>query len=191
MEHDETAASALGQTEGFESLWTNASSMLTSYSDASFVSEDYGRELSGARTQAIEVDRVGDDPPERMAAWLGTVASSAVRALDLTLLMDLLRIEQDARHWRELMRPVTAQIEDLLLVGDFDAAAELVAAIVQEVGPEGNDGRKGAARWCGPSSRPSPRSRTRSSIASSPSVWRSATCWFGPSPKRCRAKSAG
>ena len=145
MAHDETAASALGQTEGFESLWTNASSMLTSYSDASFVSEDYGRELSGARTQAIEVDRVGDDPPDRMAAWLGTVASSAVRALDLTLLTDLLRIEQDARHWRELMRPVIAQIEDLLLVGDFDAAAELVAAIVQEVGPEGNAGRRGAA----------------------------------------------
>ena len=71
LAHDETAASPLGQKEGFESLWTSVSSMLSSYSDASFVSDAYGRELSGARTQAIEVERVSDDPPERMAAWVG------------------------------------------------------------------------------------------------------------------------
>jgi hypothetical protein len=145
LAHDDAVASPLGQTEGFESMWTNVSTMLTSYSDKSFVSDEYGRELSGARTQAIEVERVNDDPPDRMAAWVGTVASSAIRALDLTLLMDLLRIEQDARPWRELMVPVRAQIEDFLLVGDFDAAAELVAVIVHEAGPEGNAGRKGAA----------------------------------------------
>jgi hypothetical protein len=145
LAHDETAASPLGQQDGFESLWTTASSMLTSYSDASFVSAAYGRELSGARTQAIEVERVSDDPPDRMSAWVGTVAPSAVRALDLTLLMDLLRIEQDVRHWHDLMGPVIAQIEDLLLVGDFDAAAELVAMLAQEAGPEGNVGRKAAA----------------------------------------------
>jgi HEAT repeat protein len=40
---------------------------------------------------------------------------------------------------------VVAQIEDLLLVGDFDAASELVAVIVLEAGPGGNGGRKGAA----------------------------------------------
>jgi HEAT repeat protein len=145
LAHDETMASPLGQKEGFESLWTNVSSMLTSYSDASFVSDAYGRELSGARTQAIEVERVNDDPPDRLAAWVGTVAPSAVRVLDLTLLMDLLRIEQDARRWHELMRPVVAQIEDLLLVGDFDVASDLVAVVVHEAGPGGNVGRKGAA----------------------------------------------
>ena len=135
LAHDETAASPLGQLEDFESLWTNVSNMLTSYSDASYVSEAYAHELSGARTQAIEVERVGDDPPERMATWLGTVAASAVRALDLTLLMDLLRIENDPGRWRDLMPPVVSQIEDLLLVGDFDAAAALVLALVHEVGP--------------------------------------------------------
>jgi hypothetical protein len=145
LARDETAASPLGQMDGFESMWANVSTMLTSYSDEPYVSEDYGRELSGARTQAIEVDRVSDDPPDRMAAWLGTVASSAVRILDLTMLTDLLRIEDDQRGWRDLMGPVVAQIEDSLLVGDFDAAADLVAILVYENGPAGQPARRAAA----------------------------------------------
>ena len=73
-----------------------AEKLLTSYSDESFVSDEYGRELSSARTQAIDVEQISDDPPERISAWLTTVATSALRALDLTLLLDLLRIEEDA-----------------------------------------------------------------------------------------------
>lgn len=145
LAHDDAAASPLGDAEGFESRWTNVADLLTSYSDASYVSDSYGRELSNARTQAIEVERVGDDPPERMAAWLGTVAASAVRALDLALLLDLLRIEDNPVRWRELMAPVVSQIEDLLLLGDVDAADQLVAALVVETGPAAAPARKGAA----------------------------------------------
>ena len=36
-------------------------------------------------------------------------------------MLDLLRIEQDDERWRELMKPLVGLIEDLLLVGDFDA----------------------------------------------------------------------
>ena len=123
MAHDDVAASPLGSTEGFESVWNHvAEKLLTSYTDEPFVSDDYGRELSGARTQAIEVEQVTTIPPERIGAWLGTVATTALRALDLTLVLDLLRIEQDDERWGELMTPVVALLEDLLLVGDFDAA---------------------------------------------------------------------
>ena len=52
-----------------------------SYSDKSFVSDEYGRELSGTRTQAIEVERVSDDPPDRIQAWLVTVNDDAMRQL--------------------------------------------------------------------------------------------------------------
>jgi hypothetical protein len=145
LAHDETAASPLGQMDGFESMWANVSTMLTSYSDESYVSEAYGRELSGARTQAIEVDRVSDDPPDRKAAWMETVAGSAVRLLDQTLLTDLLRIEDEEAGWRDLMRPVVALIEDLLLVGDFDAAADLVTILAHEKSPDGQPARKAAA----------------------------------------------
>ncbi|MCU1386134.1 MAG: hypothetical protein JWL71_4831, partial [Acidobacteria bacterium] len=139
----DVAASPLGSTEGFESVWNNvAEQLLTSYSDEPFVSEAYGKELSGARTKAIEVEGVSDDPPERIAAWLGTIATTALRALDLTLMLDLLRIEQDEERWRELMTPLVGLIEDLLLVGDFDAAGELIGVLVTEASGSGSTARR-------------------------------------------------
>src|SRR6185295_13627460 len=135
LAHDDVAASPLGSTEGFESVWNHvAEKLLTSYSDEPFVSDAYGRELSGARTQAIEVEQVNDDPPDRVGAWKGTIATTALRALDLTLVLDLLRIEQDEERWGDLMKPVVQLLEDLLLVGDFDAANQLVAVLVREAG---------------------------------------------------------
>jgi hypothetical protein len=133
LAREDVAASPLGATEGFEAVWgTVAEKLLTSYSDEQYVSVEYGRELSNARTQALEVEQVSDDPPDRISAWLGTVATSAVRALDLTLLLDLLRIEEDEAKWEKLVAPVVAQLEDLMLVGDFDAASQLLEVLVRE-----------------------------------------------------------
>jgi hypothetical protein len=93
----------------------------------------------------MEVERINDDPPERMATWRETVSPSALRALDLLLLTDLLRIEDEPARWSELMPPVIAQIEDLLLVGDFDAADQLVSVVAREAGPNGTPARQDAA----------------------------------------------
>ena len=143
LARDDVAASPLGSTAGFESVWNNiAEKLLTSYSDEPFVSDAYGKELSGARTKAIDVEGVSDDPPERIGAWLGTIATTALRALDLTLMLDLLRIEQNEERWRELMKPLVGLIEDLLLVGDFDAAAELIGVLVGEGGGDGSTARR-------------------------------------------------
>jgi len=143
--HDEAAASPLGSTEGFEDAWTDiAQKLLTSYSDSSFVSEAYSRELSMARAQAIEIEQVSDDPPDRIAGWMQTVATSSVRTLDLALLVDLLRIETDEVRWGALMTPVLSLLEDLLLVGDFEAALQLVDVLSSEAAAEG--GRQAHAR---------------------------------------------
>jgi len=140
---DDVAASPLGSTEGFESVWnTVAEKLLTSYSDESFVSDEYGRELSGSRAKAIEVEQTSDDPPDRISVWLGTIATTALRVLDLTLVLDLLRIEEDDARWGDLMKPVVGLIEDLLLVGDFDAAAQVVSVLVKEAGGDGTTSRR-------------------------------------------------
>src|SRR4029077_16032867 len=137
LAREDVAASPLGSTEGFESVWNHvAEKLLTSSSDETFVSEEYGRELSGSRTKAVEVERVSDDPPERISGWLGTIATTALRALDLTLVLDLLRIPPDDGKWGELMKPVVGLLEDLLLVGDFDAAIEVVSVLVREASAE-------------------------------------------------------
>ena len=89
----------LGKDASFDNLWQSAAEMLTSYSDEKFVSDEYARELSGARTRAVEVERVSDDPPERVQQWLETISDDALRSLDLNLLLDLLRIEDDPVRW--------------------------------------------------------------------------------------------
>lgn len=115
----------------FDPMWENvAEKLMVSYSDEAYVSEQYGRELSSAKTTALAVEHLSDDPPERMAAWLGSVAASELRRLDLELVNDLLRLERDPEQWAALMRPVVSLIEDLLLVGDFGPAEGLVQRLV-------------------------------------------------------------
>ncbi len=128
----DVAASPLGRTAEFDGMWANvAQKLLTSYSDKPFISEPYARELSTARAHAIDVEKVSDDPPERISAWLTTISTTALRSLDIALLLDLLQLEEDDERWGELMAPVVHTLEDLLLVGDFDSAAGLVDVIAR------------------------------------------------------------
>jgi HEAT repeat protein len=129
-------ASEVGQDSGFSELWDRVSGMLTSYSDANFVSDDYARELSAARMQPVDVEKTGDDPPERIATWLSTVNDSALRGLDRSLLTDLLAIESDSLRWRDLAETVVAHADDLVRVGYFDQAWELVEAVIVQSGNE-------------------------------------------------------
>ena len=132
LARNDVAESPLGNTDGFEGVWDHvAEKLLTSYTDKSFVTEEYGRELSRARTKAIDVEQASDDPPERISAWLSTVATSVLQGLDLTLVLDLLRIEENDDLWGELTTPAVGLIEDLLLVGDFDAAVQIVEVLTR------------------------------------------------------------
>jgi hypothetical protein len=137
LAHDDVAASPLGGTDDFPATWDHiAKQLLTSYSDEPYVTGEYARELTSTQAHALDVEHVSDDPPERVTAWLSTVATTALRALDLSLLLDLLRIEQDEERWGALMTPLVRLLEDLLLVGDFDAAHDLIAVLVREAGSD-------------------------------------------------------
>jgi hypothetical protein len=143
LAHDDVAASALGRSDEFASTWDHiAEQLLTSYSDEPYVTGAYARELSGTRAQALDVEHVSDDPPERVGAWLSTIATTALRALDLSLLLDLLRIEQDPDRWGALMTPLVRLLEDLFLVGDFEAARELMGVLAREAGSDGSAERR-------------------------------------------------
>jgi HEAT repeat protein len=122
----------LGKETEFESLWKGAATLLTSYSDESFVSEEYGRELSSSRAQALEVERVSDDPPERIQTWLASVSDGAVRELDIALIQDLLRIEHDPASWHTIAAVAADEIERRTLLGDIHTASTLLSILVAE-----------------------------------------------------------
>ena len=131
------AQSPLGSEAGFESLWQEASNLLMSYSDKNFVSDEYGRELSGARTQAIEVEHVSDDPPDRVQAWRASVSDDAVRCLDLALIQDLLRLESEPAAWQAIAAIASDEIERRTLLGDVAPAQSLLNILVAERSDEG------------------------------------------------------
>jgi hypothetical protein len=118
--------------EEFRGLWHGVEQMLTSYTDARYVSEDYARELSHARTLPVDVERVSDDPPERIAGWLSTVSDGALRTLDRSLLIDLLHIEGDPSRWRDVAETVVNHADDLVRVGHFDQAWDLIDVMIEQ-----------------------------------------------------------
>ena len=132
LAHDEVATSELGQEAAFQELWEKVETMLTSYRDEKFVSDEYAKELSGARARAVDVEAVSDDPPERISAWLETVTDGALRSLDHQLLRDLLWIEQDVARWRDVADTTIAHAEDLVRVGYFDQALTLADTVAVE-----------------------------------------------------------
>lgn len=142
---EEAADSPLGQQPGFEDLWQSAHQMLTSYSDARYVSAEYARELSSARSHAIDVERVSDDPPERLQTWLSTVSDDAVKELDLRLVLDLLTVEQNPAPWGEVARAAIGELDRRLQAGRLDEAQQLTYALVRDTGPEGREALRAAA----------------------------------------------
>lgn len=131
LARDVAAESPFGAEPTFDDAWDQLTEkLLTTYSDKAYVSDEYARELSGARTEAIQVEQVSDDPPERVAEWIATVDTARLRTLDLTLICDLLRIEEHDDRWVSMMRPVASLAEDLLLVGDVEGAETLVTSLI-------------------------------------------------------------
>jgi hypothetical protein len=126
----EQAATFFKDDPQFESVWTSSSEMLLSYSDEKFVSEDYARELTTGQTQAVEVEKIGDDPPgphPRMARDGQRQRGAGARsAADL----DLLKIETRPDGWAGVLDIAITSIDQLVLVGDLPLASRLLEAVV-------------------------------------------------------------
>ena len=97
MAKGEALQGELGAEPGFESMWERRRQR----GDVLHARLQPDQRLRGVRAascqprrqQAIEVERVSDDPPERVQAWVATVTEPALAQLDLQMLLDLLRIE--------------------------------------------------------------------------------------------------
>lgn len=126
----QSASAAAARDAGFEERWQGvAQKLLTQYTDDPYVSDAYARELGMARAQAVQIEQLNEDSPEQLSAWLGTVSTTELRRLDLALMLDLLQIEQEPARRHGLSVPLLMLMEDLLLVGDLEAAHMLVAAV--------------------------------------------------------------
>ncbi|HUE88470.1 MAG TPA: HEAT repeat domain-containing protein [Vicinamibacterales bacterium] len=130
MAEREAANLPIGRQPEFPHLWKSAADLLTTYSDSKFVSDEYGRELATARAHAIEVERVSDDPPERVSAWLATVSEAAIRQHDHQVLLDLLALETRPDAWTHVLESAIRSIHQHVLTGDLALAQPVLDAIL-------------------------------------------------------------
>ena len=127
----EQATAMFADDPQFQSVWSSSTEMLMKYSDAEYVSDSYARELTAARTQAVEIEKIGEDPPARIRAWTSTLSEEEMRALDQRLLLDLLTIETRPEAWAGVLDLAVTAIENLVLAGDLTLASKLVDRIVE------------------------------------------------------------
>ena len=109
-----------GTSSQFRTVWSSMETLLLSYDETPYVSEAYRVALEGVggRDQML----AGRDMPAELPQWLETLGHDSVRALSVTLVTDLLRIEDRPEYAEALVQDVLGLVEDLLLAGDFDLA---------------------------------------------------------------------
>jgi hypothetical protein len=119
------------QPNEFEKVWEKSTEMLMHYSDAKFVSDSYAQELTyaQAQSQALEVEKIGDDPPARIRAWLATLTEDQIRAHDQRLMVDLLNIEKRQDAWTAVLDTAIRQIDDLVLAGELKLSQEVLDTV--------------------------------------------------------------
>ena len=116
-----------GRSGQFQVLWTSMEELLVSYDENPYVSESYRGALDGVGGRAERM-AAADLPPE-LPAWMETLGQDSVRALSVTLLIDLLALERDATRAAAIAEDMEALAEDLLMSGAYGDARTVTAAL--------------------------------------------------------------
>ena len=118
----------LGRRDAFASLGASMEALLLTYNERPFVSDAYRAGLDGVGARA---EQMAAEVPADLAELIDTLGQDNVRRLSVTLLIDLLRLEDNRARAPELARDVAALVEDLLLAGDYESALAAVSALRQ------------------------------------------------------------
>ena len=123
---------SFGQTRQFNAILSSMESLLMSYNDTAFVSDQYRSQLDGVGERADQA-AIKDLPPE-MPAWTASLGQQNVRKLSVVLVIDLLKLERDATRAAAIAEDMTALAEDLLMAGDYAEARDVARALTDAAG---------------------------------------------------------
>ena len=117
----------LSKGDATAGLWQTMDELLVAHDERPYVSSGYRTALdgAGARGEAMASAELPAELPE----WVETVGPEHVRILSHTLLLDLLRLEEDPQRAVDLVEDVTALAEDQIRRGQYKVAADLIAAL--------------------------------------------------------------
>jgi len=116
-----------GRSGQFQVLWASTEELLVSYNDKPFLSDKYRAELDGVGGRAERMSVV--DLPADLPEWIESLGQASVRALSVTLLIDLFTLEQDPDRGAEIAADLEALAEDLLMSGSYEDALTVTRAL--------------------------------------------------------------
>jgi HEAT repeat protein len=123
-----------GRANQFHTLWTSMEELLLTYNERPFVTAEYKAGLDAAAARA---ETMAANVPEDLATLIDTLGQENVRKLSVTLLVDLLTMEHDAKRAPELARDIAALAEDLLLAGDYPSTLAVTTALSKHAATPG------------------------------------------------------
>jgi hypothetical protein len=130
-----------GRSNQFQALWASMEELLISYNDRPFVSEAYRTALDevGGRAERL----AATDLPQELDGWMDTLGQDNIRTLSVTLLIDLLRIEEAETRAFDIAQDMAARAEDLLMAGAYADATAVVGVLAERARAAGAVGRDG------------------------------------------------
>ena len=135
--HSRLGEQEFGKSSQFRAVWSSMETLLLNYDETPYVSDGYRVALEGAAARGDVL--AGRNLPPELPEWVETLEQENVRALSVTLITDLLRIETRADRVEEIVEDMIALLDDLLFAGDFTLARlvlrELRQASAAEVAP--------------------------------------------------------
>lgn len=121
--------SDFGRRDQFQAIWQSMEALLVTYDEKPFVSAQYRAGLDGIQERAATM-AASDLPPET-SEWVATLGQENVRRLSVTLLIDLLRLEEDRARANDLTKDMAGVGEDLLMAGDYSDAVDVARALAE------------------------------------------------------------
>jgi HEAT repeat protein len=122
-------------------LWASAEELLIDYNEKPFVSDMYRASLDGVTGRA---ERMADvDLPAEMPEWMDSLGQDNIRSLSVTLLIDLLTLEQDETRASDIAKDMDALAEDLLMSGAYEETRTVTQALADRAGTAEAIGREG------------------------------------------------
>jgi len=118
--HSRLGEQDIGKSSQFRAVWSSMETLLLNYDETPYVSDGYRVSLEGAGARGDLL--AGWNLPAELPEWVETLEQDNVRALSVTLITDLLRIETRSERVEEIVADMIALLDDLLFAGDFTLA---------------------------------------------------------------------
>ncbi len=131
LTRDVLSRTDFGRSSQFQALWASAEELLISYNDKPFMDDSYRAALDGVGRRAESM--AGGGLPSDLPQWMDSIGPTSIRALSVTLFVDLFTLERDPARAGDIAQDMEAFAEELLMAGAYDETRTLTTTLADRL----------------------------------------------------------